>query len=375
MLTDAPEVVVKGTLFTQLSIINDRGQQVVREVTLLQILYLCQHQRANLFERLTRLRHTNQQERRVVLLGLYSCLSHLHLHLLIQVQVKDTCTTIAQQVANHIQRITLQVRSLLGQPTYPHLVSLLTNDGRIRGRCQFTLCREHGLTDISTWFPLSEIAINDSHHLVRIEVTSHTDSHIIGHIPLLKVVLDIRNGWILQVCLRTDSGLSTIGVCRRQLLTHRTPYLVTIIGQIHVILLIDSLQLRMETANHHVLETVSLYLCPVLHLVRRDVLGIAGDIVRRESIGTLCTDGSHQLVVLVGNEVLGSHLRNRVYLVVGLLTSLRVSQLAVGLVALFYLVKERSLSYCIIGSKLLRAFKHQVLQIVRQTRCFCRVVL
>ena len=50
LLTYAPEVVVNGVLIAQLHIVDNAGQQVVREVTLLQIVELGKHQGANLFE-------------------------------------------------------------------------------------------------------------------------------------------------------------------------------------------------------------------------------------------------------------------------------------------------------------------------------------
>ena len=108
--------------------------------------------------------------------------------------------------------------------------------------------------------------------------------------------------------LRTDGGLRSIGVCRGEFLAQGTPYLVTIVRQVHVILLIHGLQLGVETTNHHVLETVGLNLGPVFYLVRRNILRIAGDVVRGEGIGTLGTDSSHQFVVLIGNEILGGNL-------------------------------------------------------------------
>ena len=64
----------------------------------------------------------------------------------------------------------------------------------------------------------------------------------------------------------------------------------------------------METADDHILETVGLNLCPVLHFVAGNVFRVAGYIVRGIGIRSLCTDSRHQFVVLVGNEILGSNL-------------------------------------------------------------------
>ena len=175
--------------------------------------------------------------------------------------------------------------------------------------------------------------------------------------------------------LRTDGGLRAVRMGRRQLLTHRTPYLVTVVSQIHVVFLVDGFQLGMETANHHVLETVGLNLRPVLNLVRRDVLYVARHIVRREGIRTLGTDSCHQLVVLVGNEVLCCHLTHRVNLVIGLLTGLSIGQFTICLVTLLNIRQQRSLCRGVRGAKLLGTLEHQVLQIVSQTGCLGRVVL
>ena len=309
------------------------------------------------------------------MLSLHATSCHLHLHLLVQVQVEDTGLAIAQHIFDNGQRIALQVRGFLGQPTHPYLLSLLSDNRSIGRSRQGMLHREYGLTDISTGFPLTEILLQNGYRLVRVEVACHTDSHIVGYIPLSEIILDIGNRRVLQVVLRTDGGLCTVGVRWGQLLAQSTENLVAIVGQIEIILLIDGLQLGVEPTNHHVLETVGLNLRPVLNLVAGDILRIAGDVVGRKGVGTLSTDGCHQLVVLVGDEVLCCQLRDRVNLVVGLLTGCRVGQLAVDLVALFYLVEQGSLCSGVVGTKLLSTFEHQMLQIVGQTGSLCRVVL
>ena len=151
--------------------------------------------------------------------------------------------------------------------------------------------------------------------------------------------------------------------------------LTLVAAQSDIILLIDSLQLGVETTYHHVLESVGLDLCPVLNLVRRDILRITGHVVRGVGVRPFCTDGCHQLVILIGNEILGCHLRDRVDLVVSLLTRIRIRQLAISLIALFNLCEQRGLSLGVIRTKLFRALKHQVLQVVSQSCRFRRVIL
>ena len=97
---------------------------------------------------------------------------------------------------------------------------------------------------------------------------------------------------------------------RPQHLAQRSKQFTAVTCQSDVVLLIHSLQLSVETANHHILETVGLNLGPVINLVRWDILGIAIHFIRCIGIGTLSTNSSHQFVVLIRNKVLGSHLRN-----------------------------------------------------------------
>ena len=175
--------------------------------------------------------------------------------------------------------------------------------------------------------------------------------------------------------LRTDGGLRTVGVRGSELLAHGLPHLVAVVCQIQVILLIHGLQFGMESADDHVLETVALDLCPVLNLVGGDIFHITGDIVRGEGVRPLSADGGHQLVVFVGDEILGCELRHGVNLVIGLLAGLCVGELTIGLVALLYLVEQRGLCLMVVRTKLIGALEHEVLQIVCQTSGLRRIVL
>ena len=95
----------------------------------------------------------------------------------------------------------------------------------------------------------------------------------------------------------------------------------------------------METTDDHILETVALDLCPVLNLVAWDVLGIAGHVVACEGVSALSSDSSHEFVVFIRDEILGSQLRNRVNLVVFLLAKNRVLDGAIFLVTLCDIVE------------------------------------
>ncbi len=175
--------------------------------------------------------------------------------------------------------------------------------------------------------------------------------------------------------LRSDGGLRSIRMRGSQLLAQSAEYLVAIVRQVHIILFVDSFQLRVEATNHHVLEAVGLNLGPVFHLIRRNILRIASDIIRSEGIRSLGTDSRHQLVILVGDEILSSHLRHTVNLVVGLTAGSRVGQLAVDLVATLNLVEQGSLSLWIGCTEQPGALEHQMFQIVGQARRLGGVVL
>ena len=90
--------------------------------------------------------------------------------------------------------------------------------------------------------------------------------------------------------LRTDSGLCAIRVGREEQLAYGGKLLACVVGQRDVELLVHSLKLGMETAYDHILEAVALNACPVLHLVRRNVLHIASHVGRGVGIGTVGSD-------------------------------------------------------------------------------------
>ena len=86
-------------------------------------------------------------------------------------------------------------------------------------------------------------------------------------VPLIEIVLDVRDGGVLQVFLRADSGLESVRMSRPEHLADGGKELALVAGQTDVILLIDSLKLCMEATDYHVLESVGLDLCPVLNFV------------------------------------------------------------------------------------------------------------
>ena len=190
----------------------------------------------------------------------------------------------------------------------------------------------------------------------------------------MEVVLDVDDARVLEMLLLTDGSLCAVRMGRGEKLPESSKLLGVVASHRDVLLLVYSLQLGMETADYHVLESVALYLSPILYLVVRDVLYIAGHIVGSIGVGALASDARHQLVVLVRDVVLGCQLRNRVDFVISLLALRRVGQLAVALISASDFVEIRLLLGVVGGAELLGSLKHQVLQIVGKTGCLGRVV-
>ena len=175
--------------------------------------------------------------------------------------------------------------------------------------------------------------------------------------------------------LCADSGLCAVGVGGTEHAAHALPQLALVLSDADVVFFIDGLEFGVEATDDHILETITLDFRPVLDFVRRDVLGVARHIVRRIGVGAIGTDGRHELVVLVRNEILGSELRDGVDFVVLLATKFRIADEAILLIAAFDVGQQRGFSIRIDGSETLCAFKHQVFQIVGETRRLCRIVL
>ncbi len=151
-------------------------------------------------------------------------------------------------------------------------------------------------------------------------------------------------------------------------------YLAAVLGQRHVFLLVDGFQLGVESSQYRVLEAVGLYAGPVINLVGRNILHIAGHIVARIRVGAVCTDGAHQLVVLVWDSYFRRLVAHRVDFAVYAGTLGAVGSAAVCFKKSLDAVEHRLLGGIIAGSELFRALEHKMLEVVCKAGCFCRVV-
>ena len=189
------------------------------------------------------------------------------------------------------------------------------------------------------------------------------------------MVLDVDDGRVLQVFLRTDGGLCTIRMVREEGAHDCLDNLLAIVSRVHVAFFVHGLEFGMESTDHEVLETVGLNLRPVLNLVARNVFHVASHVVAGIGIGTTGTDSGHELVVFIRDEVSGSFVRKAVDNVVDGLTFGLISGLSIDFELCLDGIEKRFFGFIIHGSVLLGTLEHEVFQVVRQTGSFGRVVL
>ena len=298
-----------------------------------------------------------------------------HLLLLVQVQVHQTRLTVIENAGQQVQTFRILIRRLRSTPCQSYKSGFqspnLTND-RSLDRC-FGLYLQY--RQFRVRLHASKVFLDNRHHFIRFKITRKADGHVIGHIPLVVVVLDIDDGRILQVFLRTDSGLCSIRMVREEGRHERFKQLASVLCRIHVAFFVNGFQFGVESADHQILETVRLNLRPVFNLVAWDIFHIAGHIIAGIGIGSFGTDSPHQLVVFIRNKISGRFVRKAVYHPINGLASSLVGRLPIHLELCFDGIEKRLFRFVIHRSILLCTLEHEMFQIMRQTGCFGRVVL
>ena len=189
------------------------------------------------------------------------------------------------------------------------------------------------------------------------------------------MVLDIDDRGVLQVLLGADSGLDAVRMAGKQHGINGFHSLGVILRKAHVLLLIDSLQLGVEAADHRVDEPVSLDLRPILYLVGGNILLIDSHVGGREGVGSGRSDDGHQFIIFIGDGDLRGLIADRVDHMVEGDPLLRICLGPIFLEKAPDLVEHRLLRLIVRGSETLRTLEHQVLQIVGQARCLVRIIL
>ncbi len=241
------------------------------------------------------------------------------------------------------------------------------------GYRSFLLDVEDG--QIGVGLHVAEILGDDVDHFVGIEITREADGHVVGHIPLFVVVLDVGDGGILEVLLCAEHGLCSVGVVGEECREHGLGHLAVVLGEAHVFLLVDGFELGVESAQHGVLEAVGLDACPVFDLVGGYVLDVAGLVVGGVGIRTVGADGGHEFVVLVGNGYERCFIAYGVNLTVDVAAFHRVGGVAVDLKEVFDFVEQGLFGRVILGAESFCTLEHEMLEIVGEAGGFGRVIL
>ena len=221
---------------------------------------------------------------------------------------------------------------------------------------------------------IAPVLVDNLDGLVGVEIARQADADVVGHIVGGHEVADVAHRGVLQVLLAAQGGLVAVGVMGEEGGKHGVVHLAVVLGEAHVLLLVDGLQLGVEQAQHQVLEAVGLNLAPSLQLVVGDVLDIHGVVVAGEGVGAGRADGGHGLVVLVGDGNLRGLVAQAVNLVIDGGASGGVVEHAVGLKQVFNLLDEHLLLLPVGGAEALGTLEHHVLQVVGEAGGLVRVV-
>ena len=277
-------------------------------------------------------------------------------------------------MVHDLEREHVAVGSLGNAPCHSHILSFRAENLHHLGRGKRLFGRQLGAGQVLVRLQVAEVLRDYINHIVGIEIAREAYGHIVGDIPLLMIVLDIGNRRIFKVLLCAEHSLRAIRVRRVESGQQLLVYLAAVLGQRHVFLLVDGFQLGVESSQYRMLETVGLYARPVIYLVGRNVLHIAGHIVTRIRVGAVCADSAHQLVVLVGDSYFRRLVAHRVDFAVYAGTLGAVGGAAICFKKSLDAVEQRLLGGIIAGSELFRALEHKMLEVVCKAGCFCRVV-
>ena len=358
----------------ELGVVDDGGQQVFVEFAFLDLLDLGEGDLLDFFQALALERLTHHHEGGVVGHGLGHRVHAEDLLLLVNVEVDQAGLAVGQDGADQVDVFgfgAVGTRETPGEEEVGRfkaedVLHHRGGDGIFRLECH--------LLEVRVGFELAEILVDDLDGFVGVEVAGEADGHVVGHVPFIVILLHVGDRRVLEVVAPADDG-GVVRVFREQGGEGRFLDFLLVHHRVHVVLLVDGLQLGVEAAENDVLEAVGLDLGPVLQLVGRNVLGIAGHVVAGVGIGAATADGRHRLVVLVGDEDLGGFIRNGVDLVIDGFALFGIGGLAIDLEEFLDLVEERFFLRIVRRSELFRALEHQVFEIVGETGGLLRVVL
>ena len=367
-------VVTQSLVLAHRIVVDNRLQHFLGEIPFLKPFHLFQHQILHLVQCLALARHTESHQNAIIRQRHVHALGNHHFLLLVQVHIEKTGRTVHQHVGHQIGHSHFRVAGRRQRPAHADVSGILSHNGIqdiVIQRFFFFICEFGEVLGLQ----LAEILIYQSNRLVRIQIADHDNGHVVRHIVGVEEVLDIDNRRILKLFRVADNGLRAIGMVREQGREHLVPHLAHIAHLVHIVFFVHGFQLSVEQTDYRILETVSLDLGPVFNLVRRNVFHIGRDVVAGESVRPLRTDSGHQLVVFIGNRIGSGNLRNTVNLGIQGLAFGFVRGLAIDFKQVFNLVEVNLLGGIVHRAEVLRAFEHQMFEVVGKTGRFGGVVL
>ena len=277
----------EGTHPLEAAIVDDGKEQGVAEFTLDNLVHFAGEKILHLRERLTFLRHSYGDESPVIDAPVGEDVAREHFLALVEVEVYKTGHPVVKEVTDHVCNLAFG-RAVAGRTPSEHdeFGFLAENIFHHRFRCRlFGLDLEGGEGRIG--LPVTEIFLDDSHHLRRVKVAREADRDIVRDIIGVLVAPDGAQRRILQVVLRADDGLRAIGMVPEKHRIQGVQGLLLIVHEAHVLLLVHGLQLGVESAEYAVLEPVRFDPGPILDLIGGDVFGVAGHIVGSKRVASV----------------------------------------------------------------------------------------
>ena len=206
-----------------------------------------------------------------------------------------------------------------------------------------------------------------------VEVAHENQCHVVGHIPCVVELNQFGETRVLQVLGFADDvtlvGVTFVNHLHGLLLPLRRG----LVG-VHVILFEHILQLSLERTEYGVNQSVRENGQPAIHLSRREGVMISRQVVAGEGVDALGTNTVQQVEEILRSRNLGLAHGALVDLRSKLLAYLRICSVGKLVIKRYDRIIDRFFCLPVHSANTLRAFEEHVLQIMCQTRVFCRLV-
>ena len=252
----AVAVPLQGPHLAQLEVGDGSLDEFLVEVSAAKLRHGGKEQVADFLEGLALFRVTVEEELAVIGACVGHAFSGKDFLLLDEVDVHDAGHAVAEHCGYDVGSLTLDYTGAGISPAdhnefgFSPIDILLDwgSDGILGTACEY---RKLGIG-----LPVAEVLLDYLHELVRIEVSGYADGGVVRNVVGGFLLLDRLDGRILQVVGCTDDGLGAVRMILEQHGVNGHHGVLTVLVEVHVVLLVDSLQFGVESADDHVLEAV-----------------------------------------------------------------------------------------------------------------------